>query len=234
MKKVGIIIFAVALIIGLVVSNLFSFGRTSSRFFNFSMDFGGVHGSGNVASEKRDISGFKSVDVGGVFQVEITAQKEFSVEVLADDNLLPLIKTEVDGDTLRIETEKRLKSSNPIIVRISAPDIDDLDVSGAANVTVNNIKNEGLTVGGSGASKIAVTGETAKLTVDVSGATKVDAENLKAENASIDASGASKVSVNVTGELRTEASGASKIVYTGTPQSVENDTSGASRVTQKQ
>ena len=69
MKKAGIIIFAVALTIGLVVSNMFSFGHMPGKFFNSSMNFSGVHGSGNAATEKRDLSGFKSVDVGGVFQV---------------------------------------------------------------------------------------------------------------------------------------------------------------------
>ena len=108
MKKVGIIIFVVALAIGLVVSNMFSFGRATSKFFNFSMNFGGVHGSGNVASDKRDLTGFRAVDVGGVFQVEITAQKEFSVEVEGDDNLLPLIKTEVDDGVLKIQTDGKL------------------------------------------------------------------------------------------------------------------------------
>ncbi len=233
MKKIGIMIFVAALAIGLVVSNMFSFGRATGKFFNFSMNFGGVHGSGNVASDKRDITGFRAVDVGGVFQVEITAQKEFSVEVEADDNLLPLIKTEVDDGVLKIETERKLSPSNPIRIRISAPDIDNLDVSGVANVTLNDLKNTGLSVDSSGASKIKITGETAKLTVDVSGATKVDAEDLTAETASVEASGASHVSVNVTGRLRSDASGASKIVYTGSPGSVEKKTSGASSVSSK-
>ncbi len=233
MKKVGIIIFAAALVSGLVVSNMFSFGRASSNLFNFSMNFGGEHGSGHVASENRDLSGFKSVDVGGVYQVEITAQKEFSVEVLADDNLLPLIKTEVDGSTLRINTTSRISPTNPVRIRISAPDIETLQVSGVANVTVNDLKNTSFAIDSSGASKIAVTGETAKLTVEVSGASKINAENLKAENASVDSTGASKINVNVSGELRTDLSGASKVVYTGTPTNVMTKKSGASSVSQK-
>ena len=233
MKKVGFIIFAVALTLGLVLSNVFSFGRISDKFFNFSFNFKGVKGSGNSVSEIREVRGFKAVDVGGVFQVEITAQKEFRVEVEADDNLLPLIKTEVDGGVLRIETERKLSPGSPIRIRVYAPDIDKLEVSGVANVTLNDVKNAALTLDSSGASKIKVAGETGKFTVDVSGATKIDAENLKAENANIEASGASTVTVNVTGNLRTEASGASKIIYTGTPANIEKSTHGASRVSQK-
>jgi hypothetical protein len=234
MKKIGIIIFAAALVIGLVVSNMFSFGRASSNLFNFSMNFCGERGSGNVASEKRDLSGFKSVDVGGVFQVEIAAQKEFGVEILADDNLLPFIQTEVDGGTLRIDTSRRISPTSPVRIRVSAPDLENLEVSGAANVTVADLKNTSFAIDSSGASKIAVTGETSKLTINVSGASRIDAENLNAENASVDSSGASKINVNVSGELLTDLSGASKVVYTGTPANVVTKKSGASSVSQKQ
>ncbi|MEP6789647.1 MAG: head GIN domain-containing protein [Acidobacteriota bacterium] len=233
MKKIGIAIFVAALVVGLVVTNLFSFGSTSGRFFNFSMNFGGVRGSGNVATDKRGVSGFKSVDVGGVFQVEITAQKDFAVEVEADDNLLPLITTEVHDGVLTIETAERIKSSNPIRVRVYAPNIDSLEVSGVANVTVNDVKNSSLSLDSSGASKIKIAGETAKLTVETSGASKIDAEGLKAIDAAIDSSGASHVNLNVTGELRTDLSGASKVTYTGTPSNIVKSTSGASSVSQK-
>ena len=234
MKKIGILIFAAALVIGLVVANMFSFGHTSGKVFNFSMNFGGVHGSGNVVSEKRDLSGFKAVDVSGVFQVEIVAQKEFSVEVVSDDNILPLISTSVDDGTLRIECEKRIKSASPVIVRISAPDIDNLQVSGAANVTLSGVKNPNLGINSSGAAKVTVSGETAKFAIDVSGATKIFANDLKAVDANIDGSGASYIETSVTGELRSDLSGASRVVYSGSPSNVVTETSGASRVSQKQ
>lgn len=233
MKKAGVVIFVAALGIGLVVANVFSFGRVETRMLKFSMDFGGVRGSGNLATDKRSVSGFKSIETGGIFQVEITAQKDFAVEVEADDNLLPLIRTEVDGGVLRIESDKHLKSHNPIRIRVSAPDIEKLDISGVANVTLDNVKNSALAIESSGASKIKVTGETSKLNVDVSGATKINADELKSVNAVIDASGASFVSVNVTGEIRSDLSGASRVVYSGTPTNVSTKKSGASNVSQK-
>lgn len=233
MKKIGILIFAAALVIGLVVANMFSFGKSSGQFFNFSFNFKGIKGSGQTASEVRDVTGFKGIDVGGVFLVEVTAQKEFSVEVEADDNLLQHIRTEVRNGVLHIETERKISPSTKMRVRINAPDINDLDISGVANVTVADIKNSSLNIDSSGASKIKVTGETSKLTVDVSGATKIDAENLSTVDATVDASGASVVTVNVSGELKGDTSGASKVLYVGTPSNVQKNTSGAGRVAPK-
>lgn len=234
MKKVGIVIFAVALVVGLVVTNMFSLGRFTGRLFDMPFHLGAVHGSGTMATDVRDLDGFHAVDVGGIFQVEITAQKTYGVEIEADDNLLELINTHVDSDgVLHIDAERRIKSDSPIRVRVTAPDIDNLDVSGAANVMVNDLKNTGLSVDSSGASKIKISGETAKLTIDVSGATKIDAEDLKALNANVDASGASHVTVNVSERLTTDTSGASHVSYAGSPTSVQKKTSGASSVSAK-
>lgn len=233
MKKIGIIIFIAALVVGIVVSNVFSFGKTSCRLFNFSIGWGSVKGSGNTQTENRDVAGFKRVEVSGALHVEIVAQKDFSVDVQADDNLLPLIKTEVSGGVLRIRSEKRISSDGPIVIRVSAPDIESVDASGASGINLSGVKNSALNIESSGASKINIEGATGTLTVDVSGASMVDASNLPAANAKVDASGACSVTVNATEEIRGDASGASKVRYIGTPARVIKKTSGASRVEQK-
>jgi len=228
MKKLGVVIFGVALVAGLVLSNFFSFGKAKDGLFSFSF-FGGTHGSGNVVTEKRNVSGFKAIDVGGVFKVDVIAQKDFAVEVEADDNLLPLIKTEVSDGVLRIEADKRLSSKN-IRIRVSAPDLEKIEASGVSSVSLAAVKNSSLAVDCSGASKISVEGETAKLNVDASGASHVDAQNLKATDVVASAGGASHVNVNVFGNLNADSTGASTINYSGTPTSVHKSASGASGI----
>lgn len=233
MKKIGIIVFIIALAVGVVIASVFSFSRAAGNLFSFNIGFGGVKGSGNVQTEKRTVDNFKSVEVGGVFVVEITAQKDFSVEVEADDNLLPLIKTESNGETLKIETEQRFSSKRSIKVRISAPDVENLHISGASKISVTNLNNESFGVDSSGASKIKVEGATKIFKVDMSGASKLEAENFNAENVSVDASGASFATVSVLEDLKVDLSGASKLVYYGNPVNLEKRTSGASSVVGK-
>ena len=122
MKKIGFIVFAVCIVVGLAFANFFSVGRVTSQLFNFKVNIGDrVTGSGNSASERRDVAGFNEVEVSGAFQVEIVAGKDFSVELQADDNILPLIQTKVDGNTLQIELAQSVRSKSEMIVRISAP-----------------------------------------------------------------------------------------------------------------
>jgi hypothetical protein len=232
MKKIGILIFIVAIVVGLTVANALSFGKATGNIFTFS--FGSkVKGSGVASSETRDVSEFSAVDVGGVFEVEITAGKEYSVLVQADDNLLPYIKTEVNAGVLKIGTTERISSKTPLRVIVTAPEIDHLDVSGASKVSLAGAKNSELGIDMSGASKLKLEGETSELNIEVSGASSIDAESLQSKTATVDASGASKVAVFVTQRLNSEASGASNIQYSGNPANVEKKTSGASSVHQK-
>ncbi len=229
MKKIGLIVFAAAIIFGVVIANFVSFGKTAEKVFNFSID-SEIGGSGNIVTQKRDLDDFTGIDVGGVFEVEVISQKDFSVEIEADDNLLPLIKTEVRRGVLRISTDEDIKSKNPIRVRISAPDIDRIEASGVSKVAVTDLKNEELKLDISGVSKVKLAGQTGNLSVDISGASHVDAENLKAGNATVDASGASHVNVNVSEKLVADASGASKIHYTGSPKNAQKNSSGVSTI----
>jgi hypothetical protein len=232
MKKIGILIFIVAIFVGVVFANLFSFGRMTGPLFNFSLR-SSIKGSGTAKSETRDVSHFTGVDVGGIFHVEIVSGRDYAVEVQADDNLLQYIKTDVEGDVLKIQTTERINSRSPIRVRISAPNIENIDASGACKISVTGVKNSSLDIDTSGASKLKVEGETSQLNVEVSGASSIDAESLKARMATVDASGASSVNLFVTERLLSDASGASKIAYSGSPANVEKKATGASRVFQK-
>lgn len=230
MKKLRFLIFGAALVIGLVVANIFSFG-SFGNLIKFS--FGGIQGSGNVIREKRDLKGFDKVQVGGGFQVEIVAGKEFGVEVEADDNLMPLVNTNVSGDTLEIGRQKGYSAKNPIRIRISAPEISGIDTSGGAGVTVSGLKNSNLSIESSGGSKVTASGTTAKLTVEMSGGAKIVANDLAAIDVNVDGSGGSSVEVLVSGELRSDISGGARVTYSGAPASIVTNKTGGARVVQK-
>ncbi len=165
--------------------------------------------------------------------MEIDAQKDFSVELEADDNLLLLIKTEVSGDTLKISTEDRISSKTKIVVKISMPELTSLDISGASGAVVSNVKTDSLKLEASGASKIKISGEANNLESGANGASGIDAEGLTVNDADVVASGASNITVSAANNLKADASGASTILYTGEPKNVEPTSSGASSVKKK-
>lgn len=232
MKKVGIIVFIISIAVGLLFANLFSFGKASGKLFNFSFNRS-VEGSGVVVSESRSVSDFKEIRVSGVFIVDVVSGKDFQIEVSADDNLLPLIETHVEDGILRIRSKESIRSGSPLRVRVHAPAISTVEASGAARVDLSEFKNTSLNVDASGASKISVSGSTETLRLDVSGASKIEASNLNSKSCDISASGASTVEVSVSEKLDANASGASRISYSGSPSVIEERSSGASRISPK-
>jgi hypothetical protein len=225
MKKISLAIFILALTIGLVFSaSCGSVGITTVT---------GIKGSGTPKTEQRNVTGFRQIEAGGAVNLEIDAGKEFSVTVEADDNLLQYIKTEVSGDTLKIYSEGKISPTAKFNVKISMPELEGLDVSGASDAKIVNVKADTIELKASGASDITINGEANELKAEASGASEIDAKNLRTESANVDASGASSAIVSANDTLDVEASGASKIYYTGEPKNIKQNASGASSINKK-
>jgi hypothetical protein len=230
MKKIGLLLFAITLVAGVVIARFTSLGNSAIKS-PVSFLFGSkIKGSGNLTTSSRNVSNFKGVEVGGIINVEIKRSEKLSVVIEADDNILPLIKTEVSNGVLEISTRKRFKTPNNITVKISAPDINSVDTSGVANVVYEGVETDSLSLESSGASKISVSGNVGSLTVDMSGASRVKAVALKANKANIDGSGASSARVDVTSSLVSDLSGASSLTYSGSPAELKKSISGGASI----
>jgi len=233
MKKIGILIFLAALIIGVAISGAFSFGPSPKDIFDLGSLFKGEVGSGQIETSKRDVADFDKIDVSGVFEVEVSRGDTYSVEVIADDNLMPLIMTELDGDTLSIYSDRRISKSSQLRVVITAPNIREVKATGVSKVLLKDVQNNALALDASGASKITASGSTASLTVDISGASKVLGSDLVSKEAIVETSGASSADIKVSEALNAQASGASHIRYIGSPGTLDIDRSGAATISQQ-
>jgi len=83
-------------------------GINSTFNFNQTISNGGelTKGSGHVASEDRQIPAFSKLESAGAIQIRFNARGDRALSVEADDNLFPLIKTTVNGDTLHVWSDK--------------------------------------------------------------------------------------------------------------------------------
>src|SRR5436189_1101247 len=63
----------------------------------------GVKGSGKREVLKQSIEPFTSISTEGAFNVEVVCQKDLSLEIEADDNILPLIQVEVSHGVLTLK-----------------------------------------------------------------------------------------------------------------------------------
>jgi len=195
---------------------LFAFFALSTLvFLSLNVACNVVHGSGVMAKEKRDVTGFTAIDAGGAMDLEVSQSDTYSVEVQADKNMIHRVLTSVENGTLKIEmsTGDFDFLDNPNVhVKVSLPKISALGLAGASSGIAKNIKSDKLNLEISGASKMIISGTATELISEVSGA--------------------SKAIVHANTSLKIDAAGASKVIYSGSAK-VTQESSGASSVSQE-
>lgn len=193
----------------------------------------GVQGSGVRKTEKRDLATFKAIDTEGAYSVQVSCQKPVSFEIEADDNILPLIQTDVRDGVLYVRNEKPYNTRQMVALRISVPDLESINTKGAGKFGVSDVKNTRFEVHSSGASTVKASGETKSVEIHSSGAGMIDVENLRAEKADISSSGAASIDVYASEQLDVNVSGVGHVGYSGNPKTVNKDVSGVASVTKK-
>lgn len=197
-----------------------------------------VSGNGKIKKEKRNASGtFDEIQVSGRYKVLFKQGSTTSIEVEADENLLPYIETVVEGDELKLHAKKgfNVKPTATIIVYITLPKLSsiqssgsssfsgdgalkgdklELELSGKAEVDLSlNYSDLELNVSGSGLVKLA--GSVTKVEVNISGSAEFAAPELKTQNMEVNISGNGNAHVNVEKKLEIAISGNGKVKYKG-------------------
>src|SRR2546430_6817811 len=139
----------------------------------------GVHGSGVRKTEKRDLPAFNAIEPSGAFEVQVNCQQPASFEIETDDNILPLVETEVRDGVLRVNTTKGYSSSGGIVLRITVHDLASVKSTGAGKFNVSSVKNDKFEIRSTGAATVVASGQSKSLKISSTGAGKIDAHDLR-------------------------------------------------------
>nr|WKN39104.1 DUF2807 domain-containing protein [Tunicatimonas sp. TK19036] len=208
-----------------------------------------VRGSGNVITEGRVISSFTQIEVDGSANVFLSQGNEQIVEIEADDNIIPVITTEVRGGELEIGSSRNYRTSNPVNIYITVPVISaikidgsgdvfgetsmggdqlELEVSGSGNMDLELYYTQ-LWVESNGSGDFQLFGEVDDQEVRISGSGNYQARDLTSENCDIRISGSGDAAVSASEYLKAEIRGSGNILYYGDPQ-IESSVSGSGNV----
>ena len=213
----------------------------------------GERGSGNVVTETRDVSGFHAIDISYPAQVRVKQGSKESLEIEAEDNLLPGLKTQVKNGVLDIfykpTNGKHVNPTKTVKITIVVKDLTSVDFTSAGDLTIENLKTNALDVSLSGAGNLKLNKILVKaLGVDLSGAGSMSASgtaddlnlnisgfgdfkgtDLHSKDAQVDISGAGSATTWVDNNLDAQISGAGSISYYGSA-SVTKQVSGVGGV----
>ena len=236
-------LLAFMFLVGIFVLGHFSCGDNWS--------FGpGTRGKGPSKTETRSVSDFRTVEAKVPGKIEVRVGDKFSVEVQAQENILPLLKTEVTEGSLQIYFSENVSDVEDLLVRITAPAYEGLGVSGSADMEVlSPIRGNEfyLSIGGSGSismpetdvstlnctiagsGDLEVGGRAQSAFFDISGSGDIQAKKLEAGSGKANIAGSGSVTCNMKESLKANIAGSGDIFYTGTA-SVETSVAGSGTV----
>jgi hypothetical protein len=205
-----------------------------------------VRGSGVAATERRDVGSFAGVALGASFKVVLRPAGREAVEVTADDNLLPLIRTTVRGSgeqrTLEIDVARnaRIEPRTPVVVTVDVVRLEGISLGGSGSIEGNGLKSAKLqaAIGGSGTiglaaldvDDLAVTiggsgsfraeGRARKVSVQIGGSGSCDTEKLAAGDVAVAVAGSGDARVRADTTLSVSIAGSGDVYHGGaaTPQ----------------
>lgn len=179
-----------------------------------------------LKKEIRQVEHFNSINIKGAYVIEIVCQQEQSVEIQAPEDILTLVQTEVRDDILFIFPKNNLPKDEKINIKISAINLRSIDVSGANNIQINNLKNKQTNINFSGSSNSKISGETEELNVTISGQANFDAQKFVSQRVNLDLSGSIMLEVQANEELNIAMNGVGAINYYGDPKTVTRNIKG--------
>jgi len=199
-----------------------------------------VEGSGTMVTEKREIVDFNKLQVSAPVEVNVSLGNDFKCSVEADDNLIPLIFSEVKDNILYISIKESFSTKNKIKIFIETPElkrinlsgngqitgyvsmVEELIVSGSGNVNITGINGGSLSAMLSGSGGIALQGVLKDdLNVTFSGSGDVNTRKLKVSKANVVLNGSGDVSIFANHEISVAISGSGDVKCYGGPQKIE-------------
>ncbi|WP_127131608.1 head GIN domain-containing protein [Pseudoflavitalea rhizosphaerae] len=217
-----------------------------------------LKGDGPVVKQERTVDGYTRIETNVDGTAYVTQETGHRLTIEAQQNILDVIETPVIAGKLiiRFKRGKRIGRHDPVIVRVSAPVIEELGLEGSGDLLVtNDISTNGLSlrVSGSGELKakniqvanelyasisgsgnmFALGGSSGYAKYAISGSGGIDMLPVTIKKVDADISGSGNVRTTATELLNVRISGSGNVVYSGNPQ-VTTKISGSGNVSRAQ
>ncbi len=217
-----------------------------------------VTGSGKLATETRTVPEFQAIGLSGSMDLVVRQGEVQSVQVQADDNLLPLLETVVEsgqgGPALKVRWKKgqSLYTRSKILVTVVVPKLTALSAAGSGDMLVEafntpvfklaisgsgdvklvgmNTADLGIQISGSG--DVAGSGSAAKLKINIAGSGDVRMAEMKSDDVSVAIAGSGDAVVQAQKSLQVSIAGSGDVTYTGNP-TVKSSVAGSGSVSKR-
>ncbi len=209
--------------------------------FNFGFDnrtsYGSnrTKGSGVIKEESRAVANFSRLVVALPVTVTLSQGTSESLTISADDNLLPLMSTQVSGDELIIEGDKSrgFSTKKEIKIRLTVKSLNAINIKGSGDVIGDRLKSDkfDIAIAGSGDVKFkSINAEQFRIDIKGSGDVKIDALEGKSVSADIHGSGDIRLPSVQAGQVNISIKGSGDVTAAGNADKVDIEVMGSGDV----
>jgi hypothetical protein len=182
-----------------------------------NINVGKIIGSGNKKTEARKVSGFSEIVIENSGTLIITQTGTESLSIEADDNILPLLTSEVSGSrlVLGIKPNTSLSTNSSIKYNLTVKDLSIIENTGSAGIIAKNINTPKLAVVLSGSGDLKISGKADRQNLSIKGSGSYKAFELISKVADVIIKGSGDAFVDVSNSLDVKISGSGSVKYEG-------------------
>ncbi len=214
--------------------------------------------SGVTKQEERSLKDFTGIELAVPAELSLSQGKGYSVSIEADKDILELIETVIQGNSLKIRTERGTTlgwGNVKIKIQITMPDVDYLSVTGSGDIkavtpitsnhlttTISgsgdisiselNVSTLKATISGSGDIKLSGSSVGKQAEVKVTGSGDINIRGIEFSDADVTITGSGDAYIVVKENLNARVVGSGDIVYSGNPL-VDAKVTGSGRIRNK-
>ena len=189
-----------------------------------------IEGSGNIITDSRQIKAFTDLTINVPATIRVDNQAASFLSIMADDNIIPVIKSDLKNNHLTITTTQSFKTKNTIEIILGTKQLQQLQLSTNPNVTLNNLQGNKFTLKTKGISYLIANGNVTHLDINISGSHKLNLQDLQSQKVSLTMTGSNNIQLNAQQSLDIHAKGISTIRYSGQPHSITKQTTGITNI----
>ncbi len=152
-----------------------------------------------------------------------------SLWLSCDDDLLPLVTTEVSRGVLEIDLPDRYKFRQGLRLVITTPALDRFEIHGSGDARIANVSGEKLSLAIAGSGDLEANGSVRELRASIAGSGDMELTELRSDRADVSISGSGDIELRVAELLDYRIQGSGDIRYHGSP-SVSGGISGSGSV----
>lgn len=200
-----------------------------------------INGNGNIVEENRKTGEFDKIKVSRGMNVYITQGDETKVVVKTDENLLDVIETIVEDQTLIIRATENIRTATVKKVYVTTQNVHLIRSSSGSNVYSETVLKSGnldvssssgsnmklmvsvgdLSASSTSGSNIRIEGKADSFEGDASSGSNIKAKELKARECDVKVSSGANIWISVKKNLKAHASSGGNIFYEGSIDNAE-------------